>query len=96
MEWRLRLPTLYSRDKDDVLEESAFWLRENINNKIGHLFRLDRAAKVPRFMSHEEETSSAASRGYDSRLMARLLSYVRPHLGMAVAAVAILLWVDCQ
>lgn len=41
-------------------------------------------------MNLEEDLSSAESRGYDARLMRRLLGYVWPHRGMAAAAVGLI------
>lgn len=38
----------------------------------------------------EEDHSSTENRGYDARLMRRLLGYVRPHRGMAIAAVGLI------
>ena len=48
-------------------------------------------AKVPRHMSQEESFSDGAVRGYDARLMKRLVSYVGPYRGMATAAVALII-----
>ncbi len=41
-------------------------------------------------MSLEDDLLAAESRGYDARLMSRLLSYVWPHKGMAASAVGLI------
>lgn len=42
-------------------------------------------------MADLEDLDAQETRGYDARLMRRLLSYVRPHLGLAASAVALII-----